>query len=400
MISTRSIARVALPLAVVAGLGLSGVAAQPAADFFAPARALAESADSPADGAAVTSNALTAAVSNSIERAANGGTASGATETAGPAAAAAQIDWDAQLDSMSIDELKDLDTKVHNRMTHLSASQAGKEEGAEISAAGDVQNESQLVVVNSFVYDRDVYVIVRNDSDQAILNFDVAYTTFDQNGLPASTKRDQYERGTAKAANVMPGQTAMFSWRCSEGVYPEVTVSSVEYRDGSVWENEQVDEWAADARATFTVADYQAGIESLAENAGLATAEEPVALHDLMLTERNQFSTSKDLDFTIGNYSEFGLTDATIFTLQYDVNGYPVNVSPYDTFSINGRRTGGNLNVGPWSWESFTSTLFAESSTESIIGCVESVTYSDGSTWENPYFYDWLVYHVVRGSAF
>ena len=474
MFAHRTMTRVALPLAVAAGLGL-GLACTSAASFvaspFAPAQAWAQGQASYNDGeytaegkgiggrvpvtvtieggvitgvevgdnsetqgigskaieqlpaliveangtegvdavsgASVTSKAILTAVDDCLEQA-GGSDAAESTETSDAktdsTAETADSDWASQLSSMSLEELQALDTQVHFRIDNLSTGSdktTTTEETDKSSKTTDPAAESKLCVVGTFVYDRDTYVVVRNDSDQAILNYTVSYVTFDSNGLVTTTDRDGYSSGKSEAANIMPGQTVIAGWYGAKdgSTYSAAVVTSVGYQDGTTWELDDISGWAKEAKSTFSVDGYKESVAALKDDAALATAEEPVALHDLTLVNRNQFSTKYDLDFTLGNYNDNGIADATIMTLQYDANGFAVSTNPNDSYAVNTRTTGGTVNVPAWDWGSYTTSLFCEPETTTVIGCVQEVTYTDGSTWQNPYYYQWLMYHLTFGIA-
>ncbi len=156
---------------------------------------------------------------------------------------------------MSLEELESLDTQVHFRIDALSANTSaatsgdGSEQGAE---ATDPANESMLTVMGTFVYDKDTYVVVRNDSDQAILNYKVAYVDFDRNGFTTTTDRDGYESGKSEAANIMPSQTAIAGWygAGSDSVYSAAFITSVDYQDGTSWELDDISGWANNAKTS------------------------------------------------------------------------------------------------------------------------------------------------------
>ena len=77
--------------------------------------------------------------------------------------------------------------------------------------------------------------------------------------------------------------------------------------------------------------------------------------------------------------------------LEFDENGFPVSVSPSDIYCKNGHTTGGTVNLAVGETGSYSSSLFAEGSTTQIKTAIKEIEFQDGTKWENPYFYEWLV---------
>ncbi|MGN0579178.1 MAG: DUF5780 domain-containing protein, partial [Ruminiclostridium sp.] len=72
-------------------------------------------------------------------------------------------------------------------------------------------------------------------------------------------------------------------------------------------------------------------------------------------------------------------------------NGMPVSVSPYDTYCVNGHYTGGIVNLGADKSKSFSDDLLIDGSTKNLKYVVEQIIFNDDTTWENPYFYEWMI---------
>ena len=61
------------------------------------------------------------------------------------------------------------------------------------------QNQDLKVTV-SYIYDNDPYVVVENVSDKPILDYSVAFLVFDKNGFTV----DDWCQGEVSSANLMP----------------------------------------------------------------------------------------------------------------------------------------------------------------------------------------------------
>lgn len=273
---------------------------------------------------------------------------------------------------------------------------ASQEEGSE--ADGDSSLEAQTVkpetnpdlkVVTSFVYGNDVYVVVENTGEQAILNFNVAYVNFDKNGFV--TDLDGYEKGRFDAANLMPGDKTIGGWYGATGDYAVATITNVEYADGTTWEMNNIQLWAKDIQKSFTVDEQKDSVEKLKPKASMAEMNEYLELTDIYLDHGNMFSTDYDLCFSLKNISDQGIAKASLFVLEFDENGFPVSVSPYDTYCINGHSTGGTINLAAGQSGSYTDDLFASGNTTQIKAVLSYIEFQDGTEWDNPYLYEWIV---------
>lgn len=250
-----------------------------------------------------------------------------------------------------------------------------------------------LQVITAFVYDNDTYVVVENVGEQAILNYRIAYINFDKNGFVATRDRDGYERGKADTVNIMPGNKNLSGWYGADGDYAVAAIVGVDYADGTSWnaENTQIDRWAEIASKEFSVDAYKANLVKLREQGALGETNEYAVLTDVSLKNDNRFSNKYDFHFTIENKSEQGILSLRLFVLEFDENGFPVSVSPYDTYCKNGHSTGGTLNLAAGKSSSYSDDLFAQSTTKQVKTIIAYLEFQDGTEWNNPYLYEWII---------
>ncbi len=244
-------------------------------------------------------------------------------------------------------------------------------------------------VVASYVYDGDVYVVVKNITEKPVLSFTVAYLAFDKNGLPTESN---YKRGTNSTANIMPGEKKIVSfYGNSTDAYASAIVTNITYSDDTTWEFDKVSDWYATIKKDFTVAAYNESLTKIAAEAIKAETNEYLSIDSTEKIHRNQFSTQDDFVFTLTNKSSKDIVKATIRVLEYDENGYAVSTSPYDTYCKNDNSTGGTINIAAGDTDEFSSNLFFEASCKQYKCIVQSVEFADGETWTNPYLYEWII---------
>lgn len=250
-----------------------------------------------------------------------------------------------------------------------------------------------LKIVATFIYDNDTYIVVENTGTQAILNYKVAYINYDKNGFITTNDSAGYERGKADTVNLMPGGKDIAAWYGSDGSYIDAAVVGIDFADGTTWEvtEAQIDIWANESKKTFSLDNQKAVVDVLKETGTLAENNNYVSLANYTIKHGNQFSSNHDFHFSIDNTSNQGITRLNIFVLEYDKNGFPVSVSPWDTYCINGHQTGGTVNLAVGQSGSYSDTLFLSPTTTQIKAIISRIEFQDGTDWTNPYLYEWII---------
>lgn len=256
---------------------------------------------------------------------------------------------------------------------------------------GSNATNKDLRIVSAFNYNNDTYIVVENVGEQAILNYEVAYVSFDKNGLVATTDSNGYEIGRANTVNLMPGKKTISSWYGAEGNYTVATVIGVDYQDGSTWEATQIEDWVKAARSEFDVDTHKAELAALKKFDSSAEVNEYAALTEYYIKHGNQFSSDHDFHFSIKNTSNQGITRLNVFVLEFDENGFPVSVNPYDTYCLNGHSTGGTVNLAAGGSGSYSDDLFISPTTTQIKVVISYIEFQDGTDWQNPYIYEWII---------
>lgn len=242
-----------------------------------------------------------------------------------------------------------------------------------------------LNISTVFSYDNNLYIVAENISDKTILDFKIGYLCFDANGLPV----DGYQTGNVSSANLIKGAKKSFSFYES-CTYAKAIVTSITFDGGETWENTDALLWSA-TQNTFSVDDYKAELEAMKATATQAETNPYIEIVSTRKYDNNQFSNDDDISFSLKNIGTLTASKVSLFVLQYDENGYAISVSPYDTYCKNGRSLGGTANITPGSTESFNSTLFFEANCSQYKCIVSSVTFDDGTEWDNPYMFEWIL---------
>ena len=294
------------------------------------------------------------------------------------------LDSSASVNNANSYKENDEDTSKQDESQHMSEQETEPETEFEVN--------TNLEVIATFIYDDYTYVVVENVGDKAILNFKVAYINFDNNGFTTTTTSVGYEQGSDDAANLMPGTKTIAGWYSgTSGKYAAAVITGVDYADGSNWNASNINIWSDSAHTSFSVEDYKNKINAMKETAVLAETNEYASVTNYSIVHRNQFSTSCDFDFSIKNTSNQGIASINMFVLEFDENGFPVSVNPYDTYCINGHGTGGTINLAAEQNGDYTVDLFLDGSTTQIKFIIFKIQFQDGTEWFNPYTYEWII---------
>jgi len=248
-----------------------------------------------------------------------------------------------------------------------------------------------LCLIYGYIYKGDRFFLVENTSDKPILEYVLEYIVLDRNGLPLGDS----SRAKSSDANLMPGEKKMGKWYGSSGSYAVATVAEISFINGDTWKAKNTDQWVKQVKSSFSLNEYNKQIEGLAEPALKAETASP--LHGRYgKVNRNQFSNSDDLTLSLTNNGDKVITRSSFMVLQYDRNGFPVSTSPYDHYVLNDKRTGGSVSIAPGATVDVSDSLFFEAGCEYFKVVVRSLEFSDGSYWDNPYLYEWIIFNTPK----
>lgn len=138
-------------------------------------------------------------------------------------------------------------------------------------------------------------------------------------------------------------------------------------------------------------AEKQAKIETAKANQKVVLVDEP---YITVQSDRWKTLYPDMITAPVQNNSDQTVKDYTVGFLAWDANGYPVklewNTGLFSAYLITG--TGSNANILPGETFGYDVGwgLDEDCSFATIKGCVESVTFYDGTTWNNEYYNYWI----------
>ena len=246
-----------------------------------------------------------------------------------------------------------------------------------------------------------MFFLVKNKGQKTVQDFTLSYIGFDASGNNISLGREgDYDSFTFRTANVIPdGLYGMDTYvRIKSDVkYIIAVVSDITYKDGSTWSMGGLDTWAKDEAAKFSVEAQKRYIEGLKDISDEAERNPYLEITASKKYHDNMFSSSDDFAIEIKNIGDKAVRKINLVLMEYDQNGYSVDVSPYESCTINSRQiqiSDANLNFGQsdqWIWN-----LLFEPSCSNYVVNVSEIEFIDGTTWINEKILHWIVYNEDR----
>ncbi len=96
----------------------------------------------------------------------------------------------------------------------------------------------------------------------------------------------------------------------------------------------------------------------------------------------------------VKNVSDKTIKDMKIGSIAFDQNGYPVKIKPFwgisEEYEFVGHAENVNIIAGGRFGDSQGWKLDESHGISKVLSCVQSVTFYDGTTWENPYYQYWI----------
>ncbi len=229
---------------------------------------------------------------------------------------------------------------------------------------------SNALVVETAYVDGQAKVITRKTTDKELSGVKLACVYFDAAGQQVG----EFEviEGDVVKKDVVSSWTFDAPAGC---VYVEAIVAGVTYADGTAENCPGVDTWAKDTAATFN-----AQAQKTALTAAAAEAENCPAV---TYTVEEMKDTSVDVELT--NTGDQAITEAVVYSLWFDAQGDPVDIG--GNFAKNAKRSSlKDLAAG----ENASYTVPAPEGTAKAKMVIETVTFADGTIWENAAVYKWL----------
>ena len=242
------------------------------------------------------------------------------------------------------------------------------------------------------------YATIKNTGEKVIKDFTLAVVGYDASGnaisLGGNTLYRTFEFSTA---NVLPGAASALEntvYLNNSVKYMDVTVSEIVYKDGSTWKTDGLDAWAKDVSDEFSVENHKQTIEGMKTKAVLAEENPYIKITGTSKYNNNRYSTNEEFSLEIQNVGDKTIKKFDVIVLQYDSNGYAINVSPYSFVTTNGRTaTVDPANIDPNESGGWTWSLFMQGECDSYKVLPYHIEFKDGTVWSNENALPWILYN-------
>lgn len=234
---------------------------------------------------------------------------------------------------------------------------------------------ADIEVAIAFVENGTAKVVTRRTSDKELTSVDLCCVYFLNSGSQVG------EAKTVQCDFETKGELSIWTFTAqSQSEYIECAVSSVTYADGTKQSCPGVSTWADETVRSFSVDGYNKKMEALANKE--AAAAEKCDAAEISL------GTPADGKLALGvkNTSGKEIAEVVSYLLWFDANGLPIDMK--GVLVPNSEKISAKtLTVG----EDATYTATAPEGGATVKGIVQSVTFADGTVWQNDYIYEWAV---------
>ena len=266
------------------------------------------------------------------------------------------------------------------------------------SSITSYQKASDLEILATMVQGENGYFMVKNTGNQVITDFTLTVAGFDASGnvidLTGSTVYQSFDFATT---NILPDTVfglKNYVYLRQDVKYMEAMVSSITYKDGSVWSTKGLDAWTKDVSDDFSVEEYRHSIDAMKSDAILAESNEYLKITGSSKYSDNQFSNDDDFDFSAENIGDRDIQKFDIIVMEYDANGYGISVSPYEFVMQNCRVVSADpANLMANCEATYNKSLFFESECKTYNTLVYEIEFKDGTKWTNEYAFQWMLYN-------
>lgn len=261
--------------------------------------------------------------------------------------------------------------------------------------SGESEEYVPMTVKRAFIDDGGcAKVIVHNNTNTPIVDYDLTIAYFDENGSPVGEKADFSVSDIIVSAGFDFGLDTYVGGN-GGGSYIKAFVKGLKYSDGTAWENDNIEADMALNCTAFDVEEFNDSIAKNEENVKKASEVPYITLNEMTISNIDEISSRKDLKLVITNSGSKEVTEVKFAVAQFGSDNSLLDVSPQIYIGKNVRLatcTGMELSVGES--RSLSSAAFLEKDCCRINAIVTEITFADGTVWKNPYTLDWLLWFM------
>lgn len=259
------------------------------------------------------------------------------------------------------------------------------------------------------------FSFVKNDSEDTIIDYSIAHMGFDVNGNVTQlvNTTNKYHEQEISMANILPDMVYGLSEGSTEGVYLgnegkvryiKSVITSVTFKSGEIWELGDLDAWAEDTIANFSVETEKQYTETLKEDAQKALTNPYVSIEDYAIVpSSNMFLKDKchTIGINIKNIGDKPIRTVHYIVAEFDSQGKGVQMENqswtfnYQYITCNSKSLTFDLSKNPLEpgkdnygfWEDM---MVGEC--DDVLIIVENIEFEDETVWQNDCALQFMVY--------
>lgn len=252
---------------------------------------------------------------------------------------------------------------------------------------------------------------VKNNSNDTIVDYSIAYIGFDINGnvTDANTGADKYGEEKITMANILPNAVYGLTDGATDGIYVgddndvryvKSAVSYIKFKSGEEWEMDDLDAWADDTIKNFSVEEQKNYPQSLKSDAEKAMVNPYLSIvNSKTVPNGNSFYDALDLEFTIKNICDKTIRACSIIILEYEDGNEGIKL-PNQMWNFNYQYVTNNsyqidveLPTNQQEELNFVAEAALVGNCKDYLLIVESIEFEDDTVWSNDCALQFMIYN-------
>jgi uncharacterized protein YcfL len=233
-------------------------------------------------------------------------------------------------------------------------------------------------------------IVFQNNTNDIVKDIEYQYRFYDENGLPVS---DHDMSMNTDNLNILPGEKKVYITFLKALGYAKVAIREINFYEIETRYATNIDVWLEEAQNPYSYTEY---LDSIPDFSALAREAEQSINISLSPEIALDSLSLRELRLKIENYLPHTITNGTFILMQFDINGNPVDTSSTDIVENERNISIENTNIAPMQSEEFGWRFIIQDQTESIKLLPLQFEFSDGTSWKNEYYIDWIFYNYFK----
>ena len=294
---------------------------------------------------------------------------------------------------------------------------ASKNDDVSIQKSGyaiseDLEILAEYLKVSNSGFGKHFFTFVKNNSDDTIIDYTIAYIGFDMNGNVTDANTGgyrQYGKQKTTMANILPGNVHGLADGSTEGIYVgdsdavryvKSAVSYIKFKSGEEWEMGDMDAWAEDTIKNFSVEEQKNYAQSLKADAEKAMNNPYLTIFNSNTTpSNNSLIDALDLTTTFKNTGDKPIRSFKLIVLEFEEGNKGVTLPNqtwtwnYQYITNNSRQITADFPLEPQQEIESVAESALVSYCKDYLIIVEYIEFEDDTVWYNDYALQFMMYN-------